>query len=114
VNVTISSIEDFGSDRYTYLRGDDSRYQTGQVITLTPGDAETNEAFERRMDEMCRQLLGMQGIASVTVDLDRSRGAIVQAVVSVVEAPTPAPIQADRRPAGGRFNGPRGARGGRR
>src|SRR5262245_3955189 len=86
VNVSVSSIEDFGSDRYTYVRGDDSRYQTGRVRTVHPADDETNEAFERRMDLLCRQLLGMGGIASVSVDVNRSRGAIVEAIVSVVES----------------------------
>ena len=111
--MSVGSIEDFGSDRYTYVRGDDSRYQTGRVRTVHPGDDETNEAFERRMDLLCRQLLGMGGIASVTVDVNRSRGAIVEAIVSIVESPRAAPIAPDKRPAGGRWDGPRGRRGGR-
>lgn len=111
--MSVGSIEDFGSDRYTYVRGDDSRYQTGRVRTIHPGDDETNEAFERRMDLLCRQLLGMGGIASVSVDVNRSRGAIVEAIVSIVECPRAAPIAPDKRPAGGRWDGPRGRRGGR-
>ena len=105
--------EDFGLDRYTYHVGDATRYQTGRMRTIRPGAHETNETFEQRMDLMARQLLALPGIASVSLELERARGAIVQAIVSVVEHPQPAPIAPDPRPAGGRFGGPRGSRGGR-
>lgn len=106
--------DDFGLDRYTYHAGDTTRYQTGRVRTIRPGAHETNEGFEQRMDLMARQLLALPGIASVSLELERMRGAIVQAIVSVAEHPQPAPIVPDSRPAGGRFGGPRGARGGAR
>lgn len=107
----MSSIEDFGSDRYTYLAGDDTRYQTGRVRTVLPG-TETNAEFQERMHLMARQLFGMGGVASVSMDFDRIDGSIVKATVTIVEAPRPAPIAPDSRPAGGRFGG-RGGRGGR-
>jgi len=107
----MSSIEDYGSDRYIYVPGEDDRHQTGRVRTIRPHPAETNEGFETRMDLMARQLGGMAGIASVTMELERVNGALVLATVSVVESPRPAPIQPDRRPAGGRFVGMRGVRG---
>jgi hypothetical protein len=109
----MSNIEDFGAERYTYVQGETSRFQTGLLRTVLPHPAETNEAFETRMDLMCRQLLGMYGVASVSIEFERSDGALVKATVSVVEAPRVAPIRPDRRLAGGRFCGPRGSRGGR-
>src|SRR5262245_39903020 len=108
----IGTIEDYGQDRYTYVAGDRQRYQTGRTRTILPGQHETNEAFQERMHLMALQLTEMAGIASVTVVFDRSEGAITRCTVSIVEAPRPAPIQPDKRPAGGRF-GERGGRGGR-
>jgi hypothetical protein len=110
----MSNIEDFGAERYTYVRGESTRFQTGLVRTVLPCDSETNERFETRMDLMCRQLLGMYGVASVSIEFERSEGALVKATVSVVECPREVPIRPDHRPAGGRrFDGARGARGGR-
>jgi hypothetical protein len=107
----MSNIEDYGSDRYTYVHGADGRMQTGRVRTVLPGDRETNEGFETRMDQLARQLLAMVGIASVSLELERANGAFVKATVTVVENPREAPILPDRRPAGGRYGGARGSRG---
>lgn len=109
----VSNIEDFGSDRFTYLAGDDTRYQTGRVRTVLPHPAETNAGFQERMHLMARQLFGMGGVASVSMDFDRIDGSIVKATVTIVEAPRPAPIAPDTRPAGGRWTA-RGGRGGGR
>src|SRR5262245_25645975 len=107
-----STIEDYGQDRYTYVAGDRQRYQTGRTRTILPSDHETNEAFQERMHLMALQLTEMAGIASVSVTFDRSEGAITRCTVTIMEAPRPAPIEPDKRPAGGRFS-PRGGRGGR-
>jgi hypothetical protein len=108
------NIEDFGSDCYSYVPGAADRLQVGRVRTLLPGPHESNEAFELRMDLLCRQLLGMSGIAQVTLQLERVSGALVRATVTIAEEPRTAPIAGDLRGAGGRFDRARGARGSRR
>jgi len=106
------NIEDFGSNGFTYVRGDETRYQTKRVRTILPMEIETNEAFERRMHGLALQLLNRPEIHSVSTDIDMLDGANVKCTVTIVEAPRPAPIAPDPRPAGGRFS-PRGSRGGR-
>lgn len=103
--------DDFGSDGYTYVRGDMTRYQTRRVRTILPCDRETNAAFEERMHGLALQLLARPEIFSVSTDIDKLDGSDVKCTVVVVEAPRPAPIAPDPRPAGGRFS-PRGGRGG--
>jgi hypothetical protein len=107
-----TSIEDFGSDGYTYVRGDPQRYQTRRVRTILPADSETNATFEARMHGLALQLLTRPEIFSVSTDIDKVNGSNVRCTVVMVEAPRPAPIAADARPAGGRFSS-RGSRGGR-
>lgn len=107
------NIEDFGSDGYTYVRGDAQRYQTRRVRTIRPAERETNEQFEQRMHGLALQLLARSEIFSVTTDIDKIDGSDVQCTVVIVEAPRPAPIAPDSRLAGGRF-GSRGGRGGGR
>ena len=104
------NIEDFGSDGYTYVRGDAQRYQTRRVRTIRPAERETNEQFEQRMDTMALAILAMAGVDAVELHMDVSSGAITRCTVTITEAPRPAPIARDARPAGGRF-GSRGARG---
>lgn len=107
-----STIEDFGSDGYTYVRGDVQRYQTRRVRTIMPTDSETNELFEQRMHGLALQLLSRPEIFSVSSDIDKVNGSNVKCTMIVVEAPRVAPIAPDTRPAGGRFSA-RGGRGGR-
>ena len=106
------SIEDFGSNGFTYVRGDETRYQTQRVRTILPMEIETNEAFERRMHGLALQLLSRPEIHSVSTYIDMVDGANVKCTVTIVEAPRPAPFTPDTRPAGGRFSD-RGRRGGR-
>ena len=105
-----ASIEDFGSDGYTYVRGDPQRYQTRRVRTILPCERETNAAFERRMELIAQQLTAM-GVASISQEFERRAGSIVQCVLDVVYPPKAAPIAEDNRPAGGRPPSvPRGGR----
>ena len=62
--ITVASIEDFGSNAYTYVRGDETRYQTRRVRTILPTETESNERFERRMHGLALQLLSRPEIFS--------------------------------------------------
>lgn len=104
------SVEDFGSNGYVYVRGDLQRYQTKRVRTVLPKDDESNAQFELRMHGLALQLLNRPEIYSVSTDLDMVNGAIARCTITIVEAPRPAPIAPDHRPAGGRWSA-RGARG---
>lgn len=104
-----SSVEDFGSNGYVYVRGDLQRYQTKRVRTVLPTPTESNAQFELRMHGLALQLLNRPEIHSVSTDLDMVNGAISRCTITIVEAPRPAPIAPDHRPAGGRWS----ARGGR-
>lgn len=106
------SIEDFGGNGFTYVRGDTTRYQTQRIRTILPMEIETNEQFEQRMHGLALQLLARPEIHSVSTYIDMVDGSNVKCTVTIVEAPRPAPIAPDHRPAGGRFS-QRGARGGR-
>lgn len=108
-----ANIEDFGSNGYVYVRGDLQRYQTKRVRTILPTPAESNAAFELRMHGLALQLLTRPEIHSVAMDIEMMNGADVKCTVTIVEAPRPAPIAPDERPAGGRFSA-RGQRGGGR
>ncbi len=99
----MTTIEDFGSDGYTYVRGDDTRYQTKRVRTVRPTDAESNALFEQRMHGLALQLLRRPEIFSVSTDVDKVDGSDVLCTITIVEAPRPAPIAPDTRPAGGRL-----------
>jgi hypothetical protein len=105
------NVDDFGSDRYVYLRGDPNRYQIGSVRTLLPEDGESNEAFERRMDDLAREYLSIESTQSVTMNLERRAGSIVRCTIVFSSDPYPLPLAADVRAAGGRFGSVRGARG---
>ena len=105
-----ASIDDYGQNQYAYRRGDERRFQVGLTRTILPHAAETNEQFERRMDIMARGILAMAGVDAVELHMDVSSGAITRCTVTITEAPRPAPIARDARPAGGRFGG-RGVRG---
>jgi len=106
-----ANIEDFGSDGYTYIRGDLQRYQTKRVRTIMPSEPENNGMFETRMHGLALQLLLRPEIASVSTEIDKVNGSDVKCTVTIIESPRVAPIAPDARPAGaGRF-GPRGVRG---
>ncbi|MBK9709725.1 MAG: hypothetical protein IPO81_00065 [Kouleothrix sp.] len=105
-----SGIDDYGQNQYAYRRGDPRRYQVGLTRTVLPHAAESNEQFERRMDTMAQQILGLPGVDAVALHMDVASGAITRCTVTITEAPRHAPIVPDARPAGGRFGG-RGVRG---
>ncbi len=92
----------YGSERYIYKDG--LRQRTGFVRTIRPDidPIESNGAFERRMDLLCRQLQAMQSVTVVLQTMNRRDGAIVECIVDATYAPTPEPIADDTRPAGGR------------
>lgn len=94
--------DEYSIDRYVYRGG--QRLRTGFVRTIRPHVAETNGAFQTRMDAMALQLAGMAGVTSVELTFERGRGgAIVECVATVEHTPrVEAVLQPDNRPAGGR------------
>lgn len=99
---------DFGRDRF--IRHNGQRLRIGMVRTVQPGEAESNEDFERRMDDMADALEAMSGVLSVEYEFERRKGRIVQCLFDVAHEPRPECVLADSATAGGRSGTPRGRR----
>lgn len=100
--------DEFGFDHYIW-QGDE-RLRTRLVRSVRPTASETNAAFERRMNEMVRQLAAMQGITRVGFVFERRAGRIVECLLDIEHTPRPSPVLEDDRLAGGRALPPRGSR----
>lgn len=106
----MSTPEDFGIDRYSYVNG--VRCRVGVLRTIRPADGETNEEFQARIDALAKELFARHGATDVGTDFELAAGGIVQCVLNVSYLPRPEPqIAPDPRPAGGRVIAMRGARG---
>jgi hypothetical protein len=95
---------DYGSESYCYIAGEQLRLRTAMTRTIRPHAAETNAAFEQRMDTMALQLSAMSSVASVSLRFERKADRLTLCEVSIIEFPHPVPIAPDERPAGGRAN----------
>lgn len=103
----------YGHEKYCYTPDAPERRRTEFARTLRPNPAESNSAFERRMDELAKMLVGQHGAIEVETLIQRQDGAIVECLVRVAYPPRYEPVADDARPAGGRVAG-RGSRGGGR
>jgi hypothetical protein len=92
-------------NRYSYIQG--QRHRIGFSQSVPPIAADTNESFERRMEQMARCLLADGHTVELDFELRGDR--LVACILDVTLAqPMPAPIGSDLRPVGQR----RGSRGG--
>ena len=100
---------DYGRDFYIWRDG--QRLRTRMIRTIEPSEAETNAAFERRIDALAAALQRREGTLGVEYAFERRNGIIVLCTIDVSQEPCPVAVIEDDRLAGGRPDGPRGRRG---